>query len=92
MKIALKAVLGNKTRVSIYVDPDHAMMLHVVTRTPKPCEECGGSGIRGEMFGLAGMNLRCLVCDGTGEGDIVKNHKRYRVKLEDLAAPAPAED
>ena len=82
--------LGNKCRVTVYVDRHHPMLLHVITRTPTPCEACGGSGIRGELLGLEGVNLRCLVCDGTGEGEVVTKHVRYRVKLDDLQQPPPA--
>jgi DnaJ-class molecular chaperone len=75
--------LGNRCSVRVYVDPDNPMLLHVVTVSNRPCPTCGGSGTRGDF---AGLPLRCLACDGSGDGGQVTKHQRYRVKAEDLAA------
>ena len=82
--------LGNSCAIRVYADPKNPMQLHVIITTNRPCPGCGGSGIRGEVF--SGFNLRCLKCEGSGEGGSSMKHKRYRVKPSDLAAGEPKKE
>ncbi len=79
--------LGNSCTIRVYADPKYPMLLHVITTTKRPCPDCGGSGIRGEL--ISGINLRCLTCEGSGEGGSSTKRERHRVKPSDLAAGEP---
>jgi len=82
--------LGHKTRLTVYVDRTHPMLLHVVTRVTPPCSECGGTGLRDTFLGIGAA--KCLKCDGTGVQDETVASRRMPVHDEDLEPPVAQQD